>query len=97
MLRKGLGPASFKSALFGGLAVVAVLGIASWAFERGFYRPSVVQRGHVTVADGWNHVTASTRLLAIGRRSLWQVEVTPGIWRDCGSDCENALRKALAE
>ena len=96
-MRKGLRVTSFRSALWGGLGVFAILALASWAFEHGLYQPSVIQRGQVSVKDGGSRVTARTRLLAMGRRSLWQVEVSPGDWRDCGNDCEQVLRRALAE
>lgn len=96
-MRKGLRVTSFRSALWGGLGVLAILALASGAFEHGVYQPSVIQRGQVSVKDGSSRVTARTRLLAVGRRSLWQVGVSPGDWRDCGNDCEQALRRALAE
>ena len=48
------------------------------------------------LGEGWTSlVTARTRLLAIGKRSLWQFEASPGVWEDCGDDCEKALRRAL--
>jgi hypothetical protein len=49
------------------------------------------------VNTGSSRVTARTRLLAVGKRSLWQVEVSPGDWRDCGHDCGKVLRSALNE
>lgn len=73
------------------------MGMAYWAFELGLYRPTVVERGQVTLADGRDSITAPTRLLLIGARSLWQVEVFPVLCEDCGHDCEKALRKALAK
>ncbi len=96
-MRKGLALSSFKSALYAALVFVSIMGVAYWAFELGLYRPNVVKRGEVTLADGRNRVAAPTRLLQIGARSLWQVEVAPGVWTDCGQDCGHALRKALAK
>ncbi len=88
---------SLNAALVGALGVVAIMGVAYWAFQQGLYRPSVISRGQVTAADGRSRVTVRTRLVAVGKRSLWQFEVSPGTWRDCGDDCEKALRRALAE
>ena len=96
-MQRGLRIASLKSALWGGLGVLAILGLASWAFDHGLFQPNVIERGQVSVKDGSRRLTASTRLLAIGKRSLWQVEVSPGDWRDCGHDCGKVLRSALAE
>ena len=87
-----------KSALLGELSVLAILALAFWAFKLGLYHPSVIQRGQVSVSHGGSRVIARTQLLALGKGpSLWQVEVSPGDWRDCGHDCEKALRGALAE
>jgi len=88
---------SFRSALWGGLAVLAILGLASWAFDHGLFQPNIIERGQVSVNTGSSRVTARTRLLAIGKRSLWQVEVSSGDWRDCGHDCGKVLRSALNE
>jgi hypothetical protein len=96
-MRKGLRITSFKSALWGGLGVLAILALASWAFEHGLYQPSIIQRGQVSVKDGPGRITARTRLLSFRQRSLWQFEVSPGDWRDCGNDCEQALLRALAK
>ena len=96
-MRKGLRITSFKSALWGGLGVLAILAFASWAFEHGLYQPSIIQRGHVSVKDGPGRITAPTRLLSFRQRSLWQFEMLPGDWRDCGNDCEQALIRALAK
>ena len=68
--------------------------------EKETSQPRVIQTGEVSLRkvsmkDGTCCVTARTRLMAIGKRSLWQVEVSPGNWRDCGNDCEQVLRKAL--
>ena len=79
------------------MGVLAILGAADWAFEHGVYKPAVIGQGQVTANDGGSHVTARTRLLAVGKRSLWQVELSPGDWQDCGDNCEKALRRALAK
>ena len=49
----------------------------------------------VSVKDGSCCVTARTQLLATGKRSLWQFEASPGVWEDCGDDCQEALRRKL--
>jgi hypothetical protein len=101
-IREGL------KALLVGLGALALLALAFWVYEHETYehethQPTVIQTGdvsqmrEVSVKDGSSRVTARTRLLSIGERSLWQVEVSPGDWRDCGGDCEKALRRALAE
>jgi len=79
------------------LSALAIPALAYWAYEQETYQPSVTKTGEVSVKDGSCCVTARTRLLATGGRSLWQVEVSPGDWRDCGNDCEKALRRTLAE
>ncbi len=93
----GLRITSFKAALLGAMAVLAILGAADWAFEHGVYKPAVIGKGQVTANNGGSRVTARTRLLAVGKRSLWQVELSPGDWRDCGNDCEQTLLSALAK
>ena len=97
MPRSGLRITSFRAALLGAMAVLAILGAADWAFEHGVYKPAVIGQGQVTANNGGSHVTARTRLLAIGKRSLWQVELSPGDWRDCGNNCEQALLRSLAK
>ncbi len=90
------------------LSSLAILALIYWAsdndtsrpHEKETSQPRVIQTGEVSlrkgsVKDGTCCVTARTRLMAIGKRSLWQVEVSPGNWRDCGNDCEQVLRKAL--
>jgi hypothetical protein len=67
------------------------------AYQYGLYRPQIMERGHVEYRD-WNSkaVTAATRRITIRNRSFWQVEVTPGVWKDCGRDCADTLRKWTA-
>ena len=90
------------------LVSLAILALIYWAYaqetdqphEKETSQPRVIQTGEVSLRkvsmkDGTCCVTARTRLMAIGKRSLWQVEVSPGNWRDCGNDCEQVLRKAL--
>jgi len=90
-------------ALLVGLGALAILALAYWAYGDETYQPSVIQTGEVSqmrevsVKDGSRRVTARTRLLAIGKRSLWQFEASPGVWEDCGDDCEKALRRKLAK
>ena len=84
------------------LAALAILALAYWAYEQETDQPRVIQTREVSVKkvsakDGSCCVTARTQLLAIGKRSVWQVEVSHSDWRDCGNDCEKALRRALAE
>lgn len=84
------------------LGALAILALIYWAYAQETDQPRVIQTGEVSlrkvsVKDGTCCVTARTRLMAIGKRSLWRVEVSPGDWRDCGNDCEQALRKALAK
>ncbi|MGA9546980.1 MAG: hypothetical protein WBS14_04775 [Rhodomicrobium sp.] len=90
------------------LGSLALLALIYWAYDNDTYQPHeketnlprVIRPGEVSLRkgsakDGTCCVTARTRLMAIGKRSLWQVEVSPGNWRDCGNDCEQVLRKAL--
>ncbi len=98
MWRRGIKMGSMRQVFIAALALAAI-GLAAYAFfEAGFYRPDVTAWGQVTVSDatGKFRVTAATRRLAIGRQTsgFWQVEISPGDWRDCGSDCAAALRKA---
>jgi hypothetical protein len=84
------------------LGALAILALIYWAYAQETDQPRVIQTGKVSLnkvpaKDGTCCVTARTRLMAIGKRSLWQVEASPGDWRDCGNDCEQALRKALAK
>ena len=82
------------------LSALAISALAYWAYEQETDQPRVIQTGKVSfkreisVKDGSCCVTARTQLLATGKRSLWQVEVSPGDWRDCGNDCEKALRRS---
>jgi hypothetical protein len=95
----GMSIASIALLLLGAIAILALI---YWAYAQETDQPRVIQTGEVSlrkvsVKDRPCCVTARTRLLTIGKRSLWQVEVSPGDWRDCGNDCERALRKALAK
>lgn len=85
-----------------GLITLAILALAYWAYEHQTSQPSVIRTGEVrvkkvSVKDGSCCVTARTRLLATDKRSLWQFEPSPGVWEDCGDDCEKALRIKLAK
>ena len=73
------------------------MSITYWVFEAGVFQPKVIQRGQVTLIEGRSRITVPTRLLSFRQRSLWQFEVSPGDWRDCGYDCEKAVRGALAK
>lgn len=89
---------SAKEYMFGGLALIAV-GIGAMAFyEYGLFQPSVLARGKVVVphkSDRHQTVTRATRRVGIGGRTFWQVEIEPGVWTDCGSDCAATLRQAV--
>jgi len=87
---------SLRDALIGGAAVI-IVGVAAYeAFEFGLYRPQIARTGSTTAASKvfapGQKVKAQTRLAVVGRRSFWQVEVSPGVWKDCGSDCAAVLR-----
>ena len=89
-------------ALLVGLAALAILALVYWAYEHETDQPRVIQTGEVSVKkvsvkDGSCCVTARTQLLATGKRSLWQFEASPGVWEDCGDDCQEALRRKLAK
>ena len=90
------------------LVSLALLALIYWAYvndtsqphENETDQPRVIKTGEVSLKkvsakDGTCCVTARTQLMATGKRSLWQVEASPGNWRDCGNDCEQTLRKAL--
>ena len=77
--------------------LLALLALAFWSYEQETHQPSVIKTGEVSVKDGSCCFTARTRLLDIGKRSLWQFEASPGVWEDCGDDCEKALRRKLAK
>jgi hypothetical protein len=92
------------------LVSLALLALIYWAYdidtsqphEKETPQPRVIKTGEVSLKrvsakDGTCCVTARTRLMAIGKSSLWQVETSPGNWRDCGNDCEQALQKALGK
>jgi hypothetical protein len=78
-------------------AVLLAIGAgAAFFYDFGFYTPSILQRGSVTVVSGndpANRVTAATRLITI-RRQFWQVEFPVGVWNDCRQSCSEALREA---
>jgi hypothetical protein len=96
-MRRWLRVRSLKEALIGGGAVIVIGCLAYEAFEFGLYRPQIAQTGMVTAVSkvyAGKKVTAQTRLAIVGRSSLWQVEVSPGAWKDCGSDCAAVLRNS---
>jgi hypothetical protein len=85
----------FRGAVIGGAAMIIIGAAAYEFFEAGFYQPEIAGTGSVTSASkisSGRTVKAKTRLAAVGRRSFWQVEVSPGVWKDCGSDCAEVLR-----
>jgi len=103
----GMGIISIALLLLGALALLALI---YWAYdndtsqprEKETPQPRVIKTGEVplkkvSMKDGTCCVTARTRLMATGKSSLWQVETSPGNWRDCGNDCEQALQKALGK
>lgn len=87
-----------------GLGLLAILlALAFWRYGTSTPQSRVIQTGkvsemrEVSVKDGFRRVTARTRLLATGKSSLWQVEVSPDNWTDCGNDCGKTLLKAIRE
>ena len=88
-------------AFLGFLGALAILALAFWlAYEYDKEQHRVIKTGQVSVKtdsskSGSCCVTARTQLLATGNR--WQFEASPGEWKDCGDDCEKALRKTLAK
>jgi hypothetical protein len=87
---------SLRRAAIGGIAVIVIGAAAYGIFESGVYRPQIAGTGSVTTASKSlpeQKVKAQTRLAIVGRRSFWQVEVSPGVWKDCGSDCAAVLRQ----
>ena len=98
MLRSGLrlGRLTVRQVLIASGAVIVIGFSAYEAFQFGLYRPQITRTGLVTATNKFNPrqtATAQTRLAIVGRRSFWQVEVSPGTWKDCGSDCEAVLRR----
>lgn len=86
---------SLRDAVIGGAAMIVIGAAAYEIFVAGFYQPQIEGTGSVTVSSKISlgqKVKAKTRLAAVGRRSFWQVEVSPGVWKDCGSDCAEVLR-----
>lgn len=97
-MQSRLEPSSSRTAtLWGGAALVALLGLGWWALNHGLFDPNVIERGQVSVTNGVSRVTARTRALNFANRSFWQVEVAPGDWRECGHDCAKVLRGAVAD
>jgi hypothetical protein len=87
---------SLHDALIGGVAVVGMGFIAYEFFAYGLYQPTVMRYGSVEAVRASSRgekVSAQTRLVEVGRRTFWQVEVSPGDWQDCGSDCAAVLRR----
>jgi hypothetical protein len=97
MFRSALKIGSFKEAVIAGAAMI-VIGFAAYEiFESGLYQPQIAATGSVTAVSKSSpglKVTAQTRLAIVGRRSFWQVEASPGVWKDCGSDCAAVLRQS---
>jgi hypothetical protein len=87
---------SLRKAVIGG-ALTFIIGAAAYEiFSYGLYQPQIAGTGSVTVASSASpglKIRAQTRLAVIGRRSFWQVEASPGVWKDCGSDCAGVLRQ----
>jgi hypothetical protein len=87
---------SLHDAWIGGIAVAVIGFIAYEFFAFGLYQPTVIRYGSVVAMSGSNRgekASAQTRLIQVGRRTFWQVEVSPGNWQDCGSDCAAVLRR----
>jgi hypothetical protein len=93
-------PVKWVTRLLVGLVALAILALAFWGYKQETAQPIVIKTGEVSVKkvsvkDGSCCVTARTRLLAKGGRSLWQFEASPGFWEDCGDDCQQALRRKV--
>jgi hypothetical protein len=96
MMYRSLRIRSLNDALIGGIAVVGIGLLAYEFFAYGFYQPTVIRYGSAVAISASNRaekVTAQTRLIQVGRRTFWQVEVSPDDWQDCGSDCAAVLRR----
>jgi hypothetical protein len=96
MFRNRLKIRLWRDAVTGGAAMIIIGAAAYEAYEFGIYRPEVAKTGSVTASGKFSpvqKVKAQTRLAIVGRRSFWQVEVSPGVWKDCGSDCAAVLRQ----
>ncbi len=90
------GARPLRDAIAGGVALILIGFLAYSYYEAGFYQPLVIEQGSVVAYRGINRgqkVTAQTRFVRIGRGTFWQVEASPGDWRDCGSDCAAVLRR----
>lgn len=88
---------SIEEALAGAGIVVAIMAAAMTYYQLGFYTPSVIGRSQVTAVSKTppaRRVTAATRQIAVGRRTFWQVEISEGVWIDCGRDCAAMLRRS---
>jgi hypothetical protein len=86
---------SLRDAVIGGAAMIIIGAAAYEIFQAGLYQPQIAGTGSVTAASkvsSGQTVKAKTRLAVVGRRSFWQVEVSPGVWKDCRSDCADVLR-----
>ena len=96
MFRNELKVRSLREAGIGAAVVIVIGAAAYWVFEAGLYQPQIAGTGSVTAASKstpGQQIKAQTRLAALGRRSFWQVEVSPGVWKDCRSDCAAVLRQ----
>ncbi|MGO8954692.1 MAG: hypothetical protein ACLPWS_15445 [Rhodomicrobium sp.] len=88
---------SLRETAIAGLALAAIGAAAYEFYEAGLYQPNILAQGHAAYTDGNSHrVTAATRQIQIGKSVFWQVELSPGVWKDCGADCAGTLRKAAA-
>jgi hypothetical protein len=91
----------FSSLRGAALAAAAVAAIGAGAYEYyelGFYQPNVIARGETRYA-GRNgaRVKAATRQVSVGKGLFWQVELAPGVWKDCSGDCAGTLRRAMQD
>jgi len=94
MWRSGLRVHSAADVAIAGIAVAAIVLAAYEIFQSGLYKPSIVAGGQVEYTDKHGYrVKAATRQVAVGRRLFWQVELSPGVWADCGGDCAGVLRR----
>jgi hypothetical protein len=95
-MRSGLKIGSLRNAVIGGALTILIGAVAYGIFDYGLYQPQIAGNGSVTAvssASPGKKIKAQTRLAVVGRRSFWQVEVSPGVWKDCGSDCAAVLRR----
>ena len=88
---------SLRETAIAALAVVAIGAAAYEFYDAGLYRPNILAHGQAAYSDGNSHrVTAATRKIQIGKGVFWQVEISRGVWKDCGADCAGTLRKGAA-